>query len=119
MALPSGFGESTGAQIGEDLTYGRASSYRRHSRTEKTRSSSRGSSSTTTSHSSGDPALISSSSSLPAATYHRRSRVPATDDFLIPPAPSQLSTRSLQYPPLQTLGHGDGEVNIYDFMLLI
>lgn len=110
---PSGFGASTGSQFGEDLTYGRSSSYRRHSRTEKRRSSSDGSFSTTSSQVSGDPSILTTrSASLPAATFHRRSRVPATDDFLYPPAPSQLSTRSLQYPPLQRLGRGDGEVRI-------
>lgn len=110
---PSGFGASTGSQFGEDLTYGRSSSYRRHTRTEKRRSSTNGSFSTTSSQVSGDPSILTTrSTSLPGPTYHRRSRVPATDDFLYPTLPSQLSTRSLQYPPLQRLGHGDGEVRI-------
>jgi len=50
---------------------------------------------------------ISSDNPSRTVTYHRRSRVPSTSDFIIP-SPPEL--RSLTFPPLQRLGQGDGEV---------
>ncbi|ODN01895.1 Ectodysplasin-A [Orchesella cincta] len=104
--VASGFGESSGPQISDELQYRRTSSGRRGSSGTGSRTGAGSSASYSSSSSTRSSTLIAGGA---PGTYHRSSRVPATSDFLYP-STSQSGARSVQYPPLKRLGQGDGEV---------